>query len=186
MQNLALCLSKSPAEWNAMLQFRQINSPKPSISPTITPYLTLKKNLDPNRLILKKIGIYVCWNVCLKWNVLHLLIEGLFVGYNHLGKREWWRMEIRSRGIKPLNIFMLIIFIFSMHILNITICPPKTWKMFSQVFQQKTKGSTYLANWCKIFITIFSPIFSLWCSSLCLLCLIQINPYRTPFIFSNL
>lgn len=87
MQNLALCLSKSPAEWNAMLQFRQINSPKPSISPTIPPYLTLKQNLDPNRSILKKIGIYLCWNVCLKWNALHLLTEGLFVGYNHLGKK---------------------------------------------------------------------------------------------------
>lgn len=48
MQNLDLCLSKSPTEWNAMLQFRQINSLKPSISPTITPYLTLKQNLDPN------------------------------------------------------------------------------------------------------------------------------------------
>lgn len=102
-----------------------------------------------------------------------------------LEKREWWRMEIRARGIKPLNIFMPIIFIFSMHILNITICPPKTWKMFSQVFQQKTKGWTYLANWCKIFITIFSPIFSLWCSSLCLLCLIQINPYRTFYLLKS-
>lgn len=51
MQNLALCLSKSAVEWNAILQFRQLNSPKPSISlaNTLQELATFSLfKLDPN------------------------------------------------------------------------------------------------------------------------------------------
>jgi len=65
------------------------------------------------------------------------LTEVLFVGYNHLGERGV--VKKRARGIKPLNIF------FFMHILTLT-CSSNTYKKNSQVFQQKTKGWTCLAN----------------------------------------
>lgn len=84
MQNLALCLFRSPTEWNAILQLSQMNSLRPSIFPRND---NVSSQFFKTKLIYRNLE-YLLGRLPGK-NELHLLTdEILFVGNNHLGKGE--------------------------------------------------------------------------------------------------